>query len=379
MNHRFFWVALGILLCGSAAAAIGAEVPFDVAPLVKTLHAVGPQGAGHVEAARAWQQLAQADAAQLPAILAGLDGAGPLAANWIRTAVDAIAERQLQQGRPLPAADLEKFVRDRRHAPRARRLAYEWLLRADPAAKDRLIPGMLDDPSVELRRDAVARLVDRAAALQGAEKKAEAVALYRQALAAARDLDQVDLLVGRLGKLGVAVDLPRQLGALVRWKLLGPLDNTGGKGFDAVYPPEREIRLDASYPGKHGSVRWIDYTSPDPRGTVDFNKALVEEKGVAAYALAEFVADRPREVQLRLSSDNAVKLWLNGRLVDQQKVYHAGTQADQYVNRVRLEPGRNRILVKVCQNEQTEDWARAWDFKLRVCDETGGPVVSGGE
>jgi len=375
MNHRFFTPPLGILLAGWAAAALGA----DVAPLLKTLQGVGPQGAGHVEAARAWQQLAQADAAQLPEILAGLDGAGPLAANWIRTAVDAIAERQLRQGRPLPAEGLEQFVRDRRHAPRARRLAYEWLLRVDPAAKDRLIPGMLSDPSVELRRDAVARLVDQAAALQAAEKKAEAVALYRQALAAARDLDQVDLLVGRLRTLGVSVDLRRQLGALVRWKLIGPLNNTGGKGFDAVYPPEREIRLDASYPGKHGPVRWIDYTSPDPRGTVDFNKALVEEKEVTGYALAEFVADGQREVQLRLSSDNAVKLWVNGRLVDEHKVYHAGTQPDQYVNRVRLQPGRNLILVKVCQNQQTEDWARVWDFKLRVCDETGGAALSGKE
>ena len=374
MGHRVLGRALGILLAGWAAAAVTAA---DVAPLIHTLQAVGPHGAGHVEAARAWQELAQADAAQLPEILAGLDGAGPLAANWIRTAVDAIAERQLQQGRPLPAAGLERFVGDVRHAPRARRLAYEWLLRADPTAKDRLIPGMLNDPSVELRRDAVARLVDQAAALQSAEKKTEAIAVYRQALAAARDLDQVDLLAGRLRKLGLSVDLRRQLGALVRWKLIGPFDDTGGKGFDAAYPPEREIRLDASYPGKHGPVRWIDYTSSDPRGTVDFNKALVEEKEVTGYALAEFVAGGDREVQLRMTSDNAVKLWGNGQLLDQHKVYHAGTQPDQYVSRVRLKPGRNLILVKVCQNQQMEDWARVWDFQLRVCDETGGAVLSG--
>jgi outer membrane murein-binding lipoprotein Lpp len=370
MNDRFLGSMLGILVAGCAAAAMAA----DVAPLVKTLRAVGPQGAGHVEAARAWQQLARADAGQLSEILAGLDGAGPLAANWIRTAVEAIAERQLQQGRPLPAADLERFVRDTRHAPRARRLAYEWLLRADPTAGDRLIPGMLDDPSVELRRDAVARLMGQAAALAASGKQGEAVSIYRRALVAARDLDQVDQLTERLRKLGHSVDLARQLGFLVRWKLIGPLDNTGGKGFDAAYPPEREIRLDASYPGKHGPVRWIDYTSSDQRGTVDFNKALAEEKVVTGYALAEFVADRPREVQLRMSSDNAVKLWVNGRLVDQHKVYHSGCQPDQYVSRVGLKSGRNLILVKVCQNEQTEDWARVWDFKLRICDETGGAV-----
>ena len=61
------------------------------------------------------------------------------------------------------AADraLEKFLVDRRHAPRSRRLAYEWLVRVDPAAADRLLPGMLDDPSLELRRDAVAQLLEQ--------------------------------------------------------------------------------------------------------------------------------------------------------------------------------------------------------------------------
>ena len=130
--------------------------------LLAKLRAVGPNGVGHREATAAWSELARADADKLPEILAGLDGAGPLAANWIRTAVDAIAERQLQQGRTLPAAELEKFVLDKQRDPRARRLAYEWLVRVDASAKDRLIPGMLDDPSWEMRRDAVARLIDQA-------------------------------------------------------------------------------------------------------------------------------------------------------------------------------------------------------------------------
>ncbi|GAG48789.1 unnamed protein product, partial [marine sediment metagenome] len=30
----------------------------------------------------------------------------------------------------------------------------------------------------------------------------------------------------------------------------------------------------------------------------------------------------------------------------------------------------------VCQNAQTQSWAKHWDFKLRVCDPTGGSVLS---
>jgi len=52
--------------------------------------------------------LARADAAQLPEILPGWTR-GPLAANWIRTAVDAIANAT-PSNQPLPAAELEKFI-----------------------------------------------------------------------------------------------------------------------------------------------------------------------------------------------------------------------------------------------------------------------------
>jgi hypothetical protein len=47
---------------------------------------------------------------------------------------------------------------------------------------------------------------------------------------------------------------------------------------------------------------------------------------------------------------------------------------DQHVGQGTLKAGRNEILVKVCQNEQKEDWAQLWSFQLRVCDNLGGAV-----
>lgn len=363
-----------IWLAGTAVQAAETGLPEWLADL----RAVGPEAAGHRPAAEAWEQVAAQDAARLPAILAGMDGAGPLAVNWIATAAQAVAQRQLQQGGELPAADLERFVLDRSHSPRGRRLAYELLLGIDPKTEQRLLPAMLDDPSTELRRDAVAQLVEQALAAEQAGNKEEAISIFRRALQAARDLDQVKLLAQRLRKLGQSVDLPRQLGYLVRWKLIGPFDNTDRKGFDAVYPPEREIRADAAYPGKQGDVRWVDFVSEDDFGKVDLFKPFGQHREVVGYAVAEFAAAESREVEFRMSSLNATKLWLNGRLVNEYPVYHSGSQPDQYISRVALQPGRNVILVKVCQNEQTQDWAQRWDFQLRVCDEIGTPVLSAG-
>jgi hypothetical protein len=375
---RSFWHLLPAL--GLATACTAPALAVDVKPLLETLQRVGPKGAGNREASEAWEQLAQAEAAKLPVILQALDNARPLSANWIRCAVDAIAERQLQRGGTLPQAELEQFVRDTRHAPRARRLAYEWLTSVDPTASARLIPGMLNDPSVEMRRDAVAGVISDAARAAQLGEPSDALPMYRRALQAARDLDQIRLLAGRLRDLGEEVDLARHLGFILRWRLIGPFDNTGTEGFRVAYPPEREIEPDAAYQGKHGEVKWVDYLSEekgaDQCGLVDFNKALGEEKAVVGYAMAAFISDAKREVELRLASDNAVKLWLNGTLLDQHSVYHAGFHMDQYTSRGTLKLGRNVILVKVCQNEQSQDWALGWSFRLRVCDATGGAVLS---
>ena len=36
--------------------------------------------------------------------------------------------------------------------------------------------------------------------------------------------------------------------------------------------------------------------------------------------------------------------------------------------------GENLIFVKLCQNDQKESWAQAWEFALRVCDNLGTAV-----
>jgi hypothetical protein len=299
-----------------------------------------------------------------------------LAANWIRSAIDTIAQRQLSAGGKLPVEALEAFLADRGHAPRARRLAFELLAAADPTAPDRWLPKLLDDPSLELRRDAVARVLDAAAAAKAAGQTDTAIDTYRQALGAARDLDQIQLAAAEMKKLGVEADLPKLLGLITRWKVIGPWDNTGGKGYLAVYPPEQEIDLAKTYAGKLGDVSWQDAEATDELGHVDLNQALGTHKGVVGYAYAKFRSDRRQNVELRLGSDNAFQIWLNGRRINDVEIYHSFTSFDQYVARGVLEPGENHILVKLCQNEQTEAWAGDWKFQLRVCDSTGGGVLS---
>ena len=70
----------------------------------------------------------------------------------------------------------------------------------------------------------------------------------------------------------------------------------------------------------------------------------------------------------------AYKLWVNGQPAGEREVYHSGNEIDQYSHSVELKSGENQLLLKVCQNEQTESWAQDWEFQLRVTDELGGAI-----
>ena len=362
--------ALLFIVC-SANLVIAQDT--SLAASLKTLNSVGAGGRNHADANKAWKQVSRAGTESIPLILASIDDTKPLAANWIRSVVDQIAERAIRNGRSLPARELEKIVFDDQYSPRARRLAYEWLVKVDAKAEQRIIPNMLNDDSIEMRRDAVALVISQA---ESAESLAKSKDQYRVALTSARDQDQIDLAYDKLVELGESFDLSSHFGFITNWHLIGPFDNTNKGGFDVAYPPEREISLSNEYQGKKGKVTWLAHRSDDKYGMVDLNTAIGKNMGAAGYAYTEFVSPGEQEVDLRLGCICAAKIWLNGKQLMEHEVYHAGTKIDQYIARAKLRAGTNKILVKICQNEQTDSWAQDWQFQLRVCDQVGTAILS---
>lgn len=382
---RFVLAAVLLVAAVSGIPTLAA----DPAPLIAKLKAVAGEGKGNREATAAWQELAKADATQAPAIIAGLDGAGPLAQNYLRAAVDAICQRTLQAGGKLPVEAFERLAMDVSHSARARRLAYEWLIQADANAEARLALAFLNDPALELRRDSVAKLLSQAEEVSATPM---AISMYQKALAAGRDIDQIKVAAKALRGFKTEPDLPQVFGFATKWRIIGPFDNTGRKGFDTVYPPEKELAFDASYEGKTGPVKWVQYeTKFDPKkvdlakppndafeyvACVDVNEAAAKLKEATAYAVTEIESPDDREVEIRLDSVNANKVWVNGQLVMANNVYHALRAIDQYVGKAQLKKGKNTILVKLCQNEQTQSWTIYWQFQLRVTDAVGTPIAA---
>jgi hypothetical protein len=363
----------GVLLSIAFAAPAGEG---DLPSAIAAVRRVGANGQGAAAAAVAWKRLATADAADLPALLAGMDGASPLARNWLRAAIDPVLERSAAAKTPLPAAELETFLRDRRHDPTARRFAYELILKGDPAAAERLLPGMLDDPSRDLRRDAVARVMAGADKLAKDKKSTEAEAEYRRALAAARDFDQLGAIVKQLGELGQKVSLAQHVGFIRTWKVVGPFPNPNEKGIETVYPPEKGRDFAAEYDGSAGKVRWKDYTPAKDTGVIDLNEACGNHPDAVAYAAAEFQSKDACDAEVRLGSFVGFKLWVNGQLVLVRGDAYTGFRPDHYVAAIKLKPGVNTILVKFAQEPPPPQLPppNHWRFMLRVCDASGAAI-----
>ncbi len=89
-----------------------------------------------------------------------------------------------------------------------------------------------------------------------------------------------------------------------------------------------------------------------------------------------FWSETSRPVEIRLGCKNGWKVWLNGQFIFGRDEYHRAAEMDQYRLPVQLTAGRNTLRVKCCQNEQTEDWTKEWEFQLRVTDAEGTPVFS---
>ncbi|MCC7338560.1 MAG: hypothetical protein IT422_25995 [Pirellulaceae bacterium] len=326
-------------------------------------------------AAAAWKQVAEADVRQLPRVLAAIDTEHPLAANWLRSAADAMVERAIAEGQPLPLDELEQFIHETEHGPRARRLAFELLREVEPKRAESLIPAMLQDPSVELRRESVALRMSEAEQYQQSGERDSAITAYRQALDGARDEDQVKQIAESLRGLDQELDLPRHFGFIQNWQMIAPFDNTGQAGLEIAYPPESTIDLQAEYQGKDGPARWQAYSGKDDFGTIDFNKPFGALKEVAGYAWTEFNSDSEQQVELRLGCKTSWAVWVNGEKLFSHNEYHRGVKMDQYRVKAKFKPGPNEILMKVCQNEQIEDWTVEWEFQLRVCDATGTAIL----
>jgi hypothetical protein len=334
----------------------------------KTLDEIRAIGIGDQEAAKAAalvSKLNQAKDLTLAQTLRAMKGATPIGRNWL----SGIANFKYRADDPQAKGELEKILQDRTQDGEARYKAYVWLTKGNEKLKSELLPTLMEDPSPELRYASIESQIETAK---------DAVQLQKL-LSAARHPSQVVDLIKKLDGVGVKVEQSQHFGFIKRWNLIGPFDHVGVKNFNKVFAVEEDWganKIQKTYEGKNGKVTWIEFTTEEKDGSVDLAKVFSNEKGCIVYAETEFESPIEGAAEIRLGCINGHKIWVNGELVMSNEVYHSSSQIDQYIEPIQLKKGKNRILMKICQNEQKESWAQRYEYLVRISDATGKAILS---
>lgn len=371
-NRRAPWAKLFALSCLVYSALLpAAAFSEDAKPAEQPeLAAIAKLSIGDADTVKGVQLAARLRAAGKVDVFQTLEamrGATPIGKNWLMGLANQAYRKTAVGDSPAFASKLEAFLADRSQDSEARATVFQWLTESKPESRAAWLAKMQDDPSPELRF----------AAIDAALKTTKDAGPLEQLLENARHPNQVSAIIKLLADAGKQVDQAKHFGFITSFRLIGPFDHVGTKNFNKAFPVETDWiagKVADAYEGKHGEVRWIEHKTDDKEGSVDLAKLYNNEKGCIVYAMAEFESPIEGPAELRLGSIIGQKAWVNGKLVMANEVYHSSSQIDQYIEPIQLKKGTNRILIKLCQNEQKESWAQGYQFMVRISDSTGKAI-----
>lgn len=170
----------------------------------------------------------------------------------------------------------------------------------------------------------------------------------------------------RVGQRREAEQIAQSLGFVQRWVVLGALDNEGRGGFALETEPEaqryRALDMDASYAGKERPARWRAMPELSVLGMIPLAAAVRPEQNVCAFAhtVATVRGRAPVDATLWFGAAGQSKVYVNGAAVLTDDVPRVAPFPDRQGARVRLRPGANRILVKVCVTTEPLAFFARW-------------------
>ncbi|MHC4641772.1 MAG: FG-GAP-like repeat-containing protein, partial [Planctomycetota bacterium] len=103
---------------------------------------------------------------------------------------------------------------------------------------------------------------------------------------------------------------------------------------------------------------------------IDFLTHFPPERrqNVVAYAVRTFTSDKARDVRIFTGSDDALRVWLNGKLVTEALALRTA-RIDSESNSAKIRTGENTLVVEVSQG------AGGWGLYLRIEDQKGNGLA----
>ena len=174
----------------------------------------------------------------------------------------------------------------------------------------------------------------------------------------------------RSGEVEEAKSQIAKLSYIRDWLVVAGFENDRMKGFDVEYGPETDgVDPSATYKGQQRPIGWRHIDTLDEQGRMPHIQLQSPNSWSIAY-MATFVrSDEARDAELRLTSDEPIKAWLNDGLVIEAR-HVAWALPDHLVVPIRLEAGWNKLLVKSCQD------TGKWETAVRITAPGGGPLTA---
>lgn len=175
----------------------------------------------------------------------------------------------------------------------------------------------------------------------------------------------------------LAQHFPQRFGYQRSWLLLGPVPNDYRDAHwyeedfpKALFPDGVKVGRPVQLAGGK-AADWLPYTSPE--GQVCFSAAFADIQRdwhfSSAHALLAVHSPTARRVQLRLSSFNPMRLFLNGKQVYEQLGWDSDPP-DRQVIAVDLNAGLNLIVISASEYCWQSPVYR-WGFYFRITDMQG--------
>ena len=323
-----------------AATVPVAPTDAEISSALDAIKQIAKDGVGNEGAAAAMPTLNHARPGQLPMILEAFNGSSPLQRNWLMAAINQVVAKAKTD---LPKRPTEEYFINYENDDYGRLVAFELMTRNNETLQKKMIRELWSDPSPPLRYMAIADLIQQAEQLEGDENQPAAIALLEKALDNALNVDQLQTIAKQLKAKGNPVNLREVMGFVSKWQIVAGFDNTDSKGFDVPYGPELKpssVDLEAAYlDASKQSVQWQAFETDSDTGVFDLNKLIGNEKDRTAYAYTVFDSPVEGPVEVRLGTPNANKIWLNGKLVMTNEVYHNSNSIDKFVSAVNLVKG----------------------------------------
>lgn len=164
---------------------------------------------------------------------------------------------------------------------------------------------------------------------------------------------------------------PDERGFIRDWLVIGPFGSSEEEAFQTDYIGETTISVSPKASDVAGGKTWMEHHSAFGEPTsnyIDLSRIFQPNENVGAYAFVTVVSDRDRTVDLRVGSDDSIKIWINNELVHSNQVARAADEDQDIIQNVLLQEGSNKVLVKVCNT-----WGE-WGFYLRFTNPTSVSV-----